>query len=372
MAKDLIDDRFGRFWELPLELDRLGHEVKGIALSYRTRSEGELAGGNEANKFGMTWTSLNLMRGYFPQLERYARRALEVAREFCPDIIWACSDAYHAIFGRWLAERVQARCVVDLYDNFESFTASRFPGVLPLFRQAVKAADGVSVFSPRLADFVAGTYLRSKPTIVVETGIRPELFYPRERNECRRRLSLPQDGQIIGTGGALDNSRGIEALFDAFEALSAQTPDLHLALAGPRRRRTRIPCGPRVHDLGILPHDNIAWLMNCLDVAVVCYRRSAQGEYSFPQKAYEIIACRVPLVAAAVGSMNELLRDYPECLYEPQNPASLADAIRRQLHLKTIVETAVPSWADSAKRLDDFFLRIVHGDFAKTSQNSPN
>jgi teichuronic acid biosynthesis glycosyltransferase TuaC len=29
MGKDLLDDRFGRFRELPLELARLGHEVIG-------------------------------------------------------------------------------------------------------------------------------------------------------------------------------------------------------------------------------------------------------------------------------------------------------------------------------------------------------
>jgi hypothetical protein len=40
MGKDLLDDRFGRFWELPLELARLGHEVRGLALSYRRRPGG--------------------------------------------------------------------------------------------------------------------------------------------------------------------------------------------------------------------------------------------------------------------------------------------------------------------------------------------
>ena len=32
MGKDLLDDRFGRFWELPLELARLRHEATGIRL----------------------------------------------------------------------------------------------------------------------------------------------------------------------------------------------------------------------------------------------------------------------------------------------------------------------------------------------------
>jgi glycosyltransferase involved in cell wall biosynthesis len=116
-----------------------------------------------------------------------------------------------------------------------------------------------------------------------------------------------------------------------------------------------------VHDFKELPHAGVTLLINALDLAVVCYRRSAQGEVSFPQKAYEIIACRVPLVAAAVGSMNELLAEYPQCLYEPENPKSLAQAIERQLQARMVVDLTVPSWADSARQLAEFFEKVVHG-----------
>ena len=214
--------------------------------------------------------------------------------------------------------------------------------------------------------------MRSKPISVIENGARPDLFYSRERTECRQQLGLPQDGKIIGTAGALDSSRGIEALFEAFERLSAESRDIHLALAGPRDNKQTIPVGPRIHDFKSLRHEDVSTFVNALDVAVVCYRHSAQGEYSFPQKAYEIIACRVPLVAAAVGSMNELLENYPYCLYKPENPTSLADAIRRQLRAKTVVERAPPSWADSAKQLSDFFLEIVSADSTSATQNSSN
>ena len=60
--------------------------------------------------------------------------------------------------------------------------------------------------------------------------------------------------------------------------------------------------------------------INSLNLAVICYSDSAQGRYSFPQKAYEILACRVPLVAASVGTMQDLLKDQPKCLFEPGQP----------------------------------------------------
>jgi glycosyltransferase involved in cell wall biosynthesis len=133
--------------------------------------------------------------------------------------------------------------------------------------------------------------------------------------------------------------------------LSAEADDLHLALAGPRQRGLRIPTGSRVHDFKELPHAKVPLLINALDLAVVCYRRSAQGEVSFPQKAYEILACRVPLIAAAVGSMNELLETHPQSLFEPDNPKSLAAAVRRVLEARVIVDATIPSWSDSAERL---------------------
>lgn len=362
MGKDLLDDRFGRFRELPLELARLGNEVAGLAFSYRRREEGATLDSDRSETHGVMWHSINATKGFAPQLGKAVRHALKLARDFKPDLIWACSDAYQAIFGLWLARRIETRCVIDLYDNFEAFRASRLPGVLPLFRNAVKEADGITCFSKRLASHVVHSYPRTKPTAVIENGTRKDFFYPRDQKECRQRLNLPENARIIGIAGALDTSRGIETLFRAYERLAVEFDDLHLALAGPRERGLRIPNGRRLHDLGILPHEEVPAFINSLDVAVICYRQTTQGQFSFPQKTYEIIACRVPLVAAAVGTMNELLEKYPGCLYEPENPESLAEIIRCQLENRTVVDAAVPSWTDSAKQLGDFLEATVHGN----------
>jgi hypothetical protein len=98
-----------------------------------------------------------------------------------------------------------------------------------------------------------------------------------------------------------------------------------------------------------------------LDVAVSCYKDSATGRYSFPQKAYEILACRRPIVSAAVGTMKDLLSNHPDCLFEPDSPEGLAKAVRSQLEKPRIVVTRVPSWADSAKQLSSFFEQVLDG-----------
>jgi teichuronic acid biosynthesis glycosyltransferase TuaC len=369
MAKDLLNDRFGRFRELPLELARLGHKVIGICLSYRPREEGTIADADLHSNSRVIWHSLNLGRLIVPGLIRYSLKVHKLAKEFKPDLIWVCSDSFHVIFGVRLAKRLNVKCVVDLYDNFAAFSATRLTGVLPLFKRAVRKADGVTCLSKRLAKRILQHYGASR-VAVIESGVREDLFYPRDPRECRRRLGLPQDAKIIGTAGALYNNRAIDTLFRAYELLAAKDATLHLAIAGPREKRIAIPGGPRVHDLGLLPWDQVPLLMNSLDVAVSCYRDSDLGRYSFPQKVYEILACKTPIVAAAVGNMNELLSTYPECLFDPENAESLARSIRLQLAHPTIIGVQVPSWSDAARDLEKFLLEILGPSATMLASNS--
>jgi glycosyltransferase involved in cell wall biosynthesis len=360
MGKDLLDDHFGRFWELPLELARRGHEVQGIALSYRTRVTGSFphAGGE------LTWHSFNLLEHGLPAFENYLRHAHRLATDFKAEIVWACSDAFHAIFGPRLSRRTGARCVIDLYDNFESYPATRIPGVMPLFKRAVRAADGLTCVSSQLADYVSDRYQSRAPALVLENAVRADLFYPRDRIASRQELNLPQDARLIGVAGALSRSRGMDVLYRGFELLAAEHEDLHLALAGPRRTGEKIPRGERIHDLGNLPLESVPVFLSALDVAVVNNRDSAFGRFNFPQKTREIIASRVPLVAADVGTMKSLLAEHPEVLFAPGDPRSLARAVSRQLAIPVTIASEVPTWADMAAELEDFFLTVRNRAYA--------
>jgi teichuronic acid biosynthesis glycosyltransferase TuaC len=358
MGKDLLDDRFGRFRELPLELARFGHHVQGLTLSYRRREEARVIDATLNNDAEVPWQSINLLQNFLPDIKNYFKQARRVLDEFQPDLIWAGSDAYHAIFGYKLARNSTAKLVVDLYDNFESYPATRVPGVLPLFKRAVRAADGITCVSTLLANYVRDHYEVCQPAFVVENAIRSDLFHPMEREVCRRQLGLPEEAKIIGTAGALYGNRGINTLYRGFQILAANEPNLHLAVAGPRRLTSAIPHGERINDLGILPLEKVPLFLNALDVVVVCNRDSLFGRYAFPQKAREIIACRAPLVAADVGAVKELLLDYPQCLFAPDDPASLARSIRVQLMTPMRIDKKVPTWTDIAAQLETFFLSV--------------
>lgn len=357
MGKDLLNNKFGRFWELPQELAKLGHIVQGVCLNYQNQN-------SQANKIfygseSIIWHPLSLHLFSISSWARYWKKLVNIANEFRPDIIWACSDAFHAIIGVKLANHIRLPCVVDLYDNFESYPATWLPGVFPLFKRAVKNANGITCVSHALADKIAEQYSPSGLIIVLENAINKHLFYSQNRSDCRKHLKLPLSIKLIGTAGALYANRGIDILYRGFNRLTEANTNIHLVVAGPRKNHTPVPRHPRIHDLGILRHDQIPVLINALDVAAICNRDSAFGRYCFPQKLYEILACRRPLVAAEVGAVRLVFRNYTECLYEPGDVADLMRAVKGQLQNPFVPDIEVLDWSDLAKRLEAFFKKIT-------------
>jgi glycosyltransferase involved in cell wall biosynthesis len=164
----------------------------------------------------------------------------------------------------------------------------------------------------------------------------------------------------VGTAGLLDRNIGIQFLLKAFDSLKTKYPDLHLALAG-LHRNLHIPHNDRIHYLGELELEKVPLLFNALDVSVICNRENEFGRYCFPQKAREIMACNVPLIAARVGSMAELFKDHPDWLFTPDDSDDLARVLEMRLRDRKTSYKEVPSWSDAASELEEIFLTIIPG-----------
>jgi glycosyltransferase involved in cell wall biosynthesis len=352
MSKDLLDDKFGRFREIPLGLAGRGHSVQGLCLSYAPRKETWIWDGP------VHWKSINATRLKLPGLMRFVVEAMKLARHV--DVIWACSDSFYGMIGCYVSWKCNVPVIFDVYDNFEAF----FVGKLPIFRQlyktAVRKADAITCFSSRMAGLVE-SYGRKDRTFVLENTANQALFRPMDKSECRKALGLPHHPVLFGTAGALYRNRGIDVLFDAFFELSKRHRDLHLVVAGPRDQKLPIPNHPRLHDLGVMPHTQVPCLLNSLDVAVICYAESELGEYSFPYKAKEIMACDVPLVAARVGSMQEILEEHPEWLYDPDDSEDLARVLEMRLEDRSTSYGPIMSWEEAAILLEEIFSKVLRG-----------
>jgi teichuronic acid biosynthesis glycosyltransferase TuaC len=341
--KDLLDDRFGRLREIPLQLARRGYEVKGLCLSYAPKGNGVVLDGP------VIWESIDATPLIFPGVLKFLSRSSQLMKEV--DFIWACSDSLYGIIAYLLGRKNRVPVIFDLYDNFEYFLAARLPVIKQLYRWSVRKCEAVTCVSLPLAKLVE-TYGRDDGIYVLENGVRRDLFRPLDKAECRARFGLPQVAVVIGTAGALHESRGVDHLFQAFFLLKDKHPSLHLLVAGPRRHGYPLPRDRNIHDLGVLNYEHVPAFLNALDVAVICNLGNEFGKYCFPQKAREIMACDVPLVAAGVGAMRELLHANPEWLYVPDSSTDLARVLGNRLVDHRTNYEGVSSWSEVATRLD--------------------
>ncbi|QMV72015.1 glycosyltransferase family 4 protein [Comamonas piscis] len=350
MSKDVVLDRYARLYEIPRQLALLGHQVLGLCWDYQGREDGEWA--HEAKPGELHWRSQALRGKGLLIRVNYAKQVLDSLRAFKPDIIIAASDIPHIALGAWLARKLQCPYVADLYDNFEGFVQARIPGFVQALRWGIRQADLVTATSEVLRQHVLTDCKPKGMVLAMPSSVDLAVFHAQSKKACREALGLPEDAKLIGTAGGLYREKGIEPLFEAWPHIAAKRPDVHLVLAGPTEAQLPPPQGDRVHYLGMLSHAQVATLFNALDVGVISVLDTPFGRHCFPQKAYEMLACELPVVASNVGATGGLFSSYPDLLFKPGNAEDLARAVLVQLTLGNRPQLPIQDWTELIKDME--------------------
>ena len=246
--------------------------------------------------------------------------------------------------GDWLAKTHKITHVVDLYDNYESFSAARVPGAVSLFRRALKRANGIVCVSQSLATYVQDKCRLQYTPKIITNAVDNSRFSPRDRIDCRRKLHLPEGEILVGYGGAIAESRGIGMVFQAHGELMAGNPGINLVLAGPVDKYTEIPKNKNVHYLGELDYMIMPEFFSALDVGIVSNIDSAFGRYCFSQKFFEMLACNTPVVIASTGEMSYQMNGCQHALFQPGAVEDLVRAIHTQLNKPCRPAIEIPCW----------------------------
>ena len=356
-GKDVILDRYGRLYEYPRQLARLGHEVRAWCLDYRGHQD-EMQQ-HEAEPGSLAWASSAVGGVRAARIAAYPYRLRRQLMDFKPDLVIGASDIPHVALATWLARQIGVPSVVDLYDNFESFGQARIPGFQALLVYAIRNANLVVTVSQSLREKVLADHAPTPPVLVMPNGIQHTVFCPGSRARARQALGLPIDAKLIGTAGGLSRMKGLNAVYAAWRQLEQRDPNLHLVLAGPVEKNFSPPTGPRIHYLGQLPENQVADLFRALDVGIIPLKDSPFGRYCFPQKAYEMLACRLPVVVANTGEMASLFAPWPDMLFAPENPGALVTAVFQQLHAKSVPDVPVLDWAELIEPLALLIIRLL-------------
>lgn len=348
VRRDFLADRYGRTWHLPLELGRRGHDIEGAAGAYyrpHTEHACEQLGGDR----DVRWRGYHVKPFWPPSAWRYMRDLSQQARAFRPQAIFAAMDAVHLSAGRYLARALGIPLVVDFCDNYEAYGRGAIPGAALALGQAARAAAALTFVSQPLQRHLTRRYRLGAPSLVLENGVDQAFFDAPTKAAARAMLGLPVEARLIGTAGALDDSRGIGALYDAFLELAMQDDQLHLVLAG---APGTAPAHPRVHALGMLATTQMPSFWRSLDVAVICIKDDAFGRYCFPYKLAECAAAGTPMVFPRFGFFAEPEAGAIGEAAAAADGASYAAAVRRQLERRRGPTWRPMTWSMLAARLE--------------------
>lgn len=341
-GRDLFTQPYGRFYHLPRLLAERGHEVHLLLLGYRREPAAQRREGK------LHWHAVSALPwGPLPYLTMAGRLAAELK----PDWVVGLSDTWYGILAERLARPCGARTLIDAYDNYESY----IPWLKPLhglWRRALARADAVTAAGPQLAEWM-GASAGGRPVAVVPMAADPA-FTPLDKQVCRQRLGLPSNAHLVGYTGALHPNRGIELLFQIFEKLKTEHPRVELVLSGRLARGITLPLD--IHWLGYRPAEDIPLVLNSLDLLFVINKPGPFGDFSYPAKLYEALACGVPVVASDVSGVAWILQNHSECLAMAGNTDDFVAKAKLALYGSWVLTGQTAGWQYSADILESQLL----------------
>lgn len=203
----------------------------------------------------------------------------------------------------------------------------------------------------------------SIPVDMVSAGVPSELF------EIQRR-----PGRFLLYFGRLDVfHKGIDTLLEAVAIIAKKHPDIELRIAGRGSMGDRITA--MINGLGIA--ENVRLLGAVTDAerdelfATAAIQLMPSRFEGFGLAAAEAMAAGVPLIAAAVGSLPEVV-DSPNggVLIPPSDPAALAAATEKLLDDPAARDALSRSARDSARRFSWDSVAEAHFEFIQNIAGS--
>ena len=313
--KDLIEDRFGRLYHLPVELARLGAQVSVDAIDYRNTLCKLL------EEECIIFRSIPALPGKLFSLPFFLYRN---ASNIKPDIIIASGDSHIGFMALLIAKKLHIPFIFDVYDYYPVFKGNRIPGMKTMFRYAVQKADLVLCASEPLLNRLASL---NENRLLVENSVDTSLFAPMEISQARKALRLDQESIFVGYFGSINAARG-PLLIEACRVLRKDFPTLYLLLAG------KVD-GVEVKEswiryLGDLPQRDIPTLINACNVVTIPYADTPFNRMCGACKIAEYLACGKPVVATRVSNHESIFHGVPASICDPTS-YGVADAVRKQL-----------------------------------------
>ena len=273
----------------------------------------------------------------------------ELQRDWDFDVIDAHFGSPEGITAVLLARATGKPSVITLRGN-ETSNAERWP-LRAWQAWALRQADRLVAVSERLRQFALSQGADPARTCTIPNGIDGARFYPRPRDEMRRKWHFPDGTPVILSVGYLIERKGHHRVAVALRDLRDRGLAAQLVIVGGRGRAGNYE--PQIKNtvgalglendvrfLGELQPDEVAELMSAADVFALATRREG-----WPNVIHEAMACGSPVVATDIGAIPEMVPAGQFGYVVPFGDRSaLSDALARAL-TRAWERDAISAWA---------------------------
>lgn len=235
------------------------------------------------------------------------------------------------------------------------------PATAAQVRAAGRAADGLLAVSVAMKADMVALGMPAQNIRVHYTGIDHDRFKSHgSRMLAQRDWSL--NGPAVLSLGALIPRKGHDILIQAM----ARIPDVPLVIAGDGPERAalialadRVGLGSRLYLLGSVPHDQLPWLLEAVNVMAL-----ASASEGLANAWVESLAMGVPIVIPDAGAAREVVTSSVAGRVVERTPEAFADAIAELLAtppwFRDVAKAAAPfSWDRNARELREHLAGLV-------------
>ncbi len=249
----------------------------------------------------------------------YPLRALHhIIQRAQPDVIYVEEEPASLALAQCALLKRRAKLICFTWENI-----ARRVGVPGVERFNLARCDGIIAGNSDAARIVRAKKF-SKPIVVTpQLGVDTELFQPRVAPEKEARAFT------IGYIGRLVAEKGVWTLLAAL----ANLPNAQLVLVGDGALRDDIErwiaarqLAARVRLVSALPHEEIARVMNTLDVLVLPSQTTPTWKEQFGHVLIEAMASGVPVIGSNSGAIPEVIGD-AGIIFPEGDVSALRDAL---------------------------------------------
>jgi glycosyltransferase involved in cell wall biosynthesis len=266
---------------------------------------------------------------------RHAKNVIKTIEKH--DIDFDLIHAHFAWSAGYAGVKVSEKYQKPLVVTGHGYDLYKLPLRSQRFKRAIKdvlsKADQILTVSDKNKEHILNMGIKNDVK-VFPNGYTKELFYYKDQKECRKKLGLPIDRDIIFTIGHLEVQKGYEYLVKALKIVKKTSPNIlciHIgagSLEGQIKELAReLGVESNITFLGRKPHDTLVDYFGASDFFV-----SSSLVEGNPTVMFETLGCGKPFIGTKVGGVPEIIKSNEYgLLTEAKDVEGLAENIIKAL-----------------------------------------